>query len=560
VRAAVANAVSQGIGVVTGMQQRFDWRGVAAAYVGTAAGRAVGSALELPTDGSRGGLESADFLLKSTLKGLAAGVVAAIARGGRVVIQQVAVDSFGNAIGESLAIGDQTDRKTGVPRLSASIRTGITSEDAQILMTAFGELEARGGKVNALFEPGVNDGTMTYTHFDKEHKKITLNALQGSFGRERAMDIYAGSWLADMSQILDPKIVKPGSEFEAKLYRALTNTYKGLFGADMPMPSVDEMRHTNLRHGDNPGTETQALGPVAQHLAETKNYVISKLREAADLGDTKLARVKFGIAIHAIQDFPAHTNVLELYLAKIDSRVQTFTRPVVAGGVSMPQLTSGTFELKHGDVAFSAAGLIADKLFEVGVGPRTPGADPLIKVVLDEYAPAASYLYSWGAEKLALLSDTWIGQQIQPINEWKEKVFNVWANRAIKEAAAIAVELQPESDVPSHSLLAKDRQNHHLHRLSVHVAERLSDDVGAMMKAVWHARSTGRSSEAHEREMNLYVSDLFSHPEQKPNAMIAAEAKYWYDNNARLVPRLYERTLYDHRVRQVQGAIRKAGH
>jgi hypothetical protein len=48
----------------------------------------------------------AERLVKSTVSGLAAGAAAAIARGGRVTVQEVAVDAFGNALGESIA---QTD-------------------------------------------------------------------------------------------------------------------------------------------------------------------------------------------------------------------------------------------------------------------------------------------------------------------------------------------------------------------------------------------------------------------------------------------------------------------
>jgi hypothetical protein len=102
VRAAVANALSQGIGVVTGLQQRFDWRGVVASYVGSAVGQAVGDALGLRVDGTPGNMPHGEFLLKASLKGLVAGAAAAAARGGRLAIQQVAVDAFGNAVGSAL--------------------------------------------------------------------------------------------------------------------------------------------------------------------------------------------------------------------------------------------------------------------------------------------------------------------------------------------------------------------------------------------------------------------------------------------------------------------------
>lgn len=101
-RAMVANALSQGIGVAVGLQDRFDWRGVAAAGVGNAVGQAVGNALS--SSGAFSDLgKFGQSVAQGTVRGFAAGTAAALARGGRVTVQQVAVDAFGNALGDSLA-------------------------------------------------------------------------------------------------------------------------------------------------------------------------------------------------------------------------------------------------------------------------------------------------------------------------------------------------------------------------------------------------------------------------------------------------------------------------
>ena len=101
-RMGATNLITQGIGVATGLQDRFDWRGVAASAAGGAAGAATGSDLQGVSwfDGL-GQVGAA--LAKGTLSGMAAGLAAAVARGGRVSIQQVAVDAFGNALANSLA-------------------------------------------------------------------------------------------------------------------------------------------------------------------------------------------------------------------------------------------------------------------------------------------------------------------------------------------------------------------------------------------------------------------------------------------------------------------------
>ncbi|HSV82081.1 MAG TPA: FG-GAP-like repeat-containing protein [Ramlibacter sp.] len=96
-RAAIGNMATQGIGVAAGLQKRFDWKGVAAAaagsFVGQAAGGLIGDAWSGPV-GEFG---------KRMVSGLAAGAAARLVGGNRVTMQQVAVDAFGNALGSSLA-------------------------------------------------------------------------------------------------------------------------------------------------------------------------------------------------------------------------------------------------------------------------------------------------------------------------------------------------------------------------------------------------------------------------------------------------------------------------
>jgi YD repeat-containing protein len=101
-KAVQVNAISQGIGVATGLQQKFDWRGVAAAGVGAGVGERVGESL-----GVRGlkqpAMSVADRIMRSAVTAFAAGAGVALARGGRVSVVQVATDAFGNVLGESLA-------------------------------------------------------------------------------------------------------------------------------------------------------------------------------------------------------------------------------------------------------------------------------------------------------------------------------------------------------------------------------------------------------------------------------------------------------------------------
>ncbi|MDT0140813.1 LysM peptidoglycan-binding domain-containing protein [Acidovorax sp. PRC11] len=104
-RAAVGNVLSQGIAVVTGLQDRFDWKGVVASAAGAGVGWGMNQALGL-TDANGMSTNMPDGVEKfarAGLSGFAAGTTAAVMRGGRISVQQVATDAFGNALGSSVA-------------------------------------------------------------------------------------------------------------------------------------------------------------------------------------------------------------------------------------------------------------------------------------------------------------------------------------------------------------------------------------------------------------------------------------------------------------------------
>ncbi|MCW0037865.1 hypothetical protein OIO03_20405, partial [Acinetobacter baumannii] len=101
-RSTVGNVLTQGVGVVTGLQSSFSWRGVAASAAGAVAGHVAGKLLGDVVDTASWDPWAKEMVTR-TGAGLAAGTVASIAQGGRVSMQQVATDAFGNALGSSLA-------------------------------------------------------------------------------------------------------------------------------------------------------------------------------------------------------------------------------------------------------------------------------------------------------------------------------------------------------------------------------------------------------------------------------------------------------------------------
>ncbi|MDD5336390.1 MAG: LysM domain-containing protein, partial [Rhodoferax sp.] len=112
-RAAVGNALSQGIGVVTGLQPSFDWTSVAASAVGAGVGYGMSEGLGLTSNGiSTNAFSGFDKFSRVVFSGVVATTASAVAGGGRVSIQQIAVDAFGNALGGSLVDAMQSPINT----------------------------------------------------------------------------------------------------------------------------------------------------------------------------------------------------------------------------------------------------------------------------------------------------------------------------------------------------------------------------------------------------------------------------------------------------------------
>jgi hypothetical protein len=96
-RATMGNVLGQGIGIVTGLQNSFNWRSVTASAVGAGVGIRVSR--DLPS-----GLNP---YVAAGITSVAAGTAAAVMNGGKISIQQIAIDAFGNALGNSLAYASQ---------------------------------------------------------------------------------------------------------------------------------------------------------------------------------------------------------------------------------------------------------------------------------------------------------------------------------------------------------------------------------------------------------------------------------------------------------------------
>ncbi len=149
-RAAIGSVATQGIAVAVGLQEHFSWQSVAASAVAGGVGAAVGGMASgaLAGSGLNAGVQR---VLAGTVAGIAAGTTAAVMRGGRVEIAQIAADAFGNALGNSLAQNASSTSGMQEEALQkASLDTAPTVEaerDARIrqLQNMAGEELARSG-------------------------------------------------------------------------------------------------------------------------------------------------------------------------------------------------------------------------------------------------------------------------------------------------------------------------------------------------------------------------------------------------------------------------------
>jgi hypothetical protein len=138
-RGAVGSALTQGVGVATGLQDKFSWAGVAAAGIGAGIGGAVGRALTSP-GGLFGVSASAGSFGYRMATSAASGIANAATRSaingesfGKNLIAALP-DIIGQAVGGALAGGGQRLMEGGAQELADALSSGvIPAEDAERL-------------------------------------------------------------------------------------------------------------------------------------------------------------------------------------------------------------------------------------------------------------------------------------------------------------------------------------------------------------------------------------------------------------------------------------------
>jgi hypothetical protein len=124
VNGAAQNAISQGVNLLTGVQKKFDWRGLAAAAVSAPIAGAISQ-----------NLNSAGFagaVLGRTASGIVTAVTQAAFHGGKANFANIAADAFGNTLG--WAIVDQAQLGWQQSQRLLNARAEATPEDQRLAM------------------------------------------------------------------------------------------------------------------------------------------------------------------------------------------------------------------------------------------------------------------------------------------------------------------------------------------------------------------------------------------------------------------------------------------
>jgi hypothetical protein len=135
VTAAAGNAITQGVAVATGLQDKFNWRSVAASAIAAPAAQYIAGQLSGPLTKSLDlgafGSKVADGMVRGVV---GQGVRMLVTRQGKMDYASIAADAFGNAFGDSIvALSTRPQTQEAPPLPTAGERSGewtrSTSDD-----------------------------------------------------------------------------------------------------------------------------------------------------------------------------------------------------------------------------------------------------------------------------------------------------------------------------------------------------------------------------------------------------------------------------------------------
>jgi YD repeat-containing protein len=330
VNGAIGNAVNQGINIVTGQQEKFDWRGVAAAAISAPIASAVGGAAGKAFEGM-------GSLVSQTASGIASGLVrSAISRmvygGGRIDIAKIATDAFGNALGNAMT--QAFDRagwmrlpelapvraQAALPPMMARAALGAQASALSVLDALDLEDAELGAAMRAAllrnYRITDNDATIQNVQRILEQSLRALGHLKAGESLDLGEELKIGSsitgetdiqlaWSSKEIVVLGLQIAENvhgraivgtvGSEFSTDAFRLVSGTVQQAIDA----PGLQEARF-GFMHSMTPSAEQADL--FKTYRAQWVDYHQQMAHAAMSRGDTEAALIHFGLAVHTVQD------------------------------------------------------------------------------------------------------------------------------------------------------------------------------------------------------------------------------------------------------------------
>lgn len=194
VNGAVNNTISQGVGIVVGVQDKFSWQAVAASAV--AGGVSYGIGKVLP-DGFGNTPGTFDSFTRDFTKGLGSGVASRLVSGGKANWGGVAADTFGNALGYSIV--QQSGGGSGMAQQAAELQRAEQESTFPGLnpYAASGQgLRLNGGGL--AYEPSLDGGS---------------GAAETDSSRVRTVTVRAGDTLTRVAGTADPQTLDQIAQF-----------------------------------------------------------------------------------------------------------------------------------------------------------------------------------------------------------------------------------------------------------------------------------------------------------------------------------------------------------
>ena len=259
-----------------------------------------------------------------------------------------------------------------------------------------------------------------------------------------------------------------------------------------------------------------AVDPVTKmkrYIDNSKQYMMSEIRKAAELGPTNDGFRHFGAGLHVLEDYFAHSNFIEVSLIKLRyDKVLPWTCYIP--GTNVYPIVTGMFTTE--DVVASTAGMLADAFFKVEWEYKKykPGvvlpSDEIALILLEEASDQELSKAKLGDRATLLDNYKWFMQARDRVHgapgaETGFKVLHytfgaignahntvvnplIHANgRGVSDAQVLAKGYPGanNSTDPSHSQLAKDHDVHALHTIAAHLSQAVVKGVGDLMQRRW---------------------------------------------------------------------------